>query len=64
MEADKIRRNAMQERGSKTREWQKLEAIVKAGGTVQDEDRELALTYLSSILGRTFEETQRAYARF
>lgn len=64
MEADKIRRNAMQERGSKTREWQKLEAVVKAGGTVQDEDRELALTYLSSILGRTFEETQRAYARF
>lgn len=64
MEADKIRRNAMQERGSKTREWQKLEAIVKAGGTVKDEDRELALTYLSSILGRTFEETQRAYARF
>ena len=64
MEADKIRRNAMQERGSKTREWQKLEAIVKAGGTVKDEDRELALTYLSSILGRTFEETQRAYVRF
>lgn len=64
MEADKIRRNAMQERGSKTREWQKLEAIVKAGGTVKDEDRELALTYLSSILGRTFEETQYAYARF
>ncbi len=64
MEADKIRRNAMQERGSKTREWQKLEAIVKAGGTVKDEDRELALTYLSSILGRTFEETQHAYARF
>ncbi|KAB7730069.1 hypothetical protein F5984_12875 [Rudanella paleaurantiibacter] len=64
MEADKIRRNAIQERGSKTREWQKLEAIVKAGGTVKEEDRELALTYLSSILGRTFEETQRAYARF
>lgn len=64
MEADKIRRNAMQERGNKTREWQKLEAIVKAGGTVKDEDRELALTYLSSILGRTFEETQHAYARF
>lgn len=64
MEADKIQRNASGERGSKTREWQKLEAIVKAGGTVKDEDRELALTYLSSILGRTFEETQRAYARF
>ncbi|WP_040005824.1 DUF6909 family protein [Fibrisoma limi] len=64
MEADKIRRNAFQERGSKTREWEKLEAIVQAGGTVTDDERELALTYLSSILGRTFEETQRAYQRF
>lgn len=64
MEADKIRRNAFQERGSRSREWEKLEAIVQSGGTVSDDERELALTYLSSILGRTFEETQRAYRRF
>ena len=64
MEADKIRRNAFQERGSKTREWEKLEAIIQSGGTVSDDERELALTYLSSILGRTFEETQRVYQRF
>ena len=64
MEADKIRRNAFQERGSKSRDWEKLEAIIRSGGTVTDDERELALTYLSSILGRTFEETQRAYLRF
>lgn len=64
MEADKIRRNAFQERGSKTREWEKLEAIIQSGGTVTDDEHELALTYLSSILGRTFEETQRVYRRF
>ncbi|QJW89790.1 hypothetical protein HNV11_10580 [Spirosoma taeanense] len=64
MEADKIRRNAFQERGSKTREWEKLEAIIRAGGMVNEDEHELALTYLSSILGRTFEETQRAYRRF
>ncbi|GAB3893109.1 DUF6909 family protein [Spirosoma agri] len=64
MEADKIRRNAFQERGSRTREWEKLEAIIQSGGTVSDDERELALMYLSSILGRTFEETQRAYNRF
>lgn len=64
MEADKIRRNAFQERGSKTREWKKLESIIQSGGTVSDDERELALTYLSSILGRTFEETQRVYQRF
>jgi hypothetical protein len=64
MEADKIRRNAFQERGSRTREWEKLEAIIQSGGTVNDDERELALMYLSSILGRTFEETQHAYQRF
>ena len=64
MEADKIRRNAFQERGSRTREWEKLEAIIQSGGTVNDDERELALMYLSSILGRTFEETQQAYRRF
>ncbi|GAB3968909.1 hypothetical protein GCM10028806_13950 [Spirosoma terrae] len=64
MEADKIRRNAFQEKGGRTREWEKLEAIVQSGGTVSDDERELALMYLSSILGRTFEETQHAYQRF
>lgn len=64
MEADKIRRNAFQERGSRTREWEKLEAIIQSGGNVTDDERELALMYLSSILGRTFEETQQAYRRF
>lgn len=64
MEADKIRRNAFQEKGGRTREWEKLEAIVQSGGTVSEDERELALMYLSSILGRTFEETQHAYQRF
>ncbi|MGA0555264.1 DUF6909 family protein [Larkinella sp. VNQ87] len=64
MEADKIRQNVFLERGNKLREWEKLEAIIKSGGTVQEEERELALMYLSSILGRTFEETQQAYYRF
>ncbi len=64
MEADKIRKHAFHERGGMTREWEKLEAIVKAGGKVAEEERELALTYVSTILGRTFEETLRAYQRF
>ncbi|GAB2589374.1 DUF6909 family protein [Spirosoma areae] len=64
MEADKIHRNAFQEKGARIREWEKLEAIIQSGGTVNDDERELALMYLSSILGRTFEETQQAYQRF
>ncbi|MGM9511482.1 DUF6909 family protein [Larkinella sp. GY13] len=64
MEADKIRRNVFIERGNKLREWEKLEAIIQSGGTVKEDEQELALMYLSSILGRTFEETQQAYHRF
>lgn len=64
MEADKIRQHAFHERGGMTREWEKLEAIIQSGGTVEDEERELALTYVSTILGRTFQETERAYRRF
>jgi hypothetical protein len=54
MEADKIRRHAFHERGGMTREWEKLEAIIKSGGVVEEDERELALTYVSTILGRTF----------
>ena len=34
MEADKIRQNVFLDRGNKLREWEKLEAIIKSGGTV------------------------------
>lgn len=64
MEADKIRQHAFHERGGMTREWEKLEAIIHSGGSVAEEERELALTYVSTILGRTFEETEKAYHRF
>jgi hypothetical protein len=64
MEADKIRQHAFHERGGITREWEKLEAIIHSGGSVEEDERELALTYVSTILGRTFEETEKAYRRF
>ncbi|MBC7922732.1 MAG: hypothetical protein H7Z75_16760 [Ferruginibacter sp.] len=64
MEADKIRQHAFHERGGVTREWEKLEALIESGGTVEEDERELALTYLSTILGRTFEETEGAHQRF
>jgi hypothetical protein len=64
MEADKIRQHAFHERGGVTREWEKLEEIILSGGTVEEDERELALTYVSTILGRTFGETEKAYHRF
>ncbi|MDO1450388.1 hypothetical protein Q0590_29200 [Rhodocytophaga aerolata] len=64
MEADKIRQHAFHERGGVTREWEKLEEIILSGGTVEDDERELAITYVSTILGRTFGETEKAFHRF
>jgi hypothetical protein len=64
MEADKIRQHVFHERGGVTREWEKLEQIILSGGTVEDDERELAITYVSTILGRTFGETEKAFHRF
>lgn len=64
IEAEKIRRYALDEEGKKTREWLRLEEIVKDNFSLVENEKELALVYLSSILGRTYEETEIAYERF
>jgi hypothetical protein len=63
-EAEKIKKRAFDDKGNKIREWQKLEEIVNGSVKITEENRERALAYLSSILGRTFEETQIALKRF
>jgi len=64
IEADKIKNRALDEKGRKTREWIKMEKIVEGGITVNSKNRELAFSYLSTILGRTFGETEQIYERF
>src|SRR5690606_35477812 len=64
IEAEKIKRYALDENGEKTREWARLEEIVKVKYTLIDKEKELALVYLSAILGRTYEETEYSYERF
>ncbi|MDH3709806.1 MAG: hypothetical protein OER04_07945 [Cyclobacteriaceae bacterium] len=64
IEAEKIKNRALDEKGDKTREWVKMERIVEGGVTINDDNRELAFSYLSTILGRTFEETEKTYHRF
>lgn len=64
IEAEKIKRYAIDENGKKTREWIRLEEIVKDNYTLVENEKELALVYLSAILGRTYEETEGAYTRF
>ncbi len=64
IEAEKIKNRALDERGHKTREWIKMEKIVEGGVNIDEHNRELAFSYLSTILGRTFEETEKTYNLF
>ncbi|BDD08759.1 hypothetical protein FUAX_11910 [Fulvitalea axinellae] len=65
VEARKIKEKALDAKGEKTREWLKIEEIVK-GGKPEDElhDKEIAFTYLGTVLARTYDEVEKAYARF
>ncbi len=64
IEAEKIKNHALTNKKATIREWDKLEAIVLGKEEIKKKDMELALTYLSTILGRTFEETKKTYNRF
>jgi hypothetical protein len=64
IEAEKIRRNALDPRGRKKRDWQNLENLVEKEQLGEPINREVACTYLSGLLGRTFEDTLSAINRF
>jgi hypothetical protein len=64
IEAEKIRRNSEDHRGRKKREWKMLEEIVRREDQGEEFNKEVAFTYLSTLLGRTYEETMAACDRF
>lgn len=64
IESEKIKRCALNEKGNKTREWIKLEEIASEGKKIQGKEKKLALVYLSTILGRTYDETEKANEKF
>ncbi|WP_367393152.1 hypothetical protein [Lewinella sp. LCG006] len=64
IESEKIRRNSENHRGEKRREWNMLEEIVKREEAGEEFNREVAYTYLSTLLGRTYQETIAACERF
>lgn len=65
VEAEKIRRHSEDNRGRKKRDWEMLENIVQVSEDAPDEiSKEVAYTYLSNLLGRTYEETVYAARRF
>lgn len=63
LESDKIARHALDDDGQYIPEWLNLERIVKGDVEVHHNNREVALTYLSVLLGRSFKETLLAYKR-
>ena len=64
-EADKIRNRAFDNQTlTKSRIWEIIEDIVVSKKELARKDREVALMHLSTILGRTFEETQTIHAYF
>jgi hypothetical protein len=64
IESEKIRKNSENHRGEKRREWNMLEEIVKREEAGEEFNREVAYTYLSTLLGRTYQETIAACKRF
>ncbi len=64
IEARKIFHNSEGHKGKKKREWKMLEEIVTRETRGEDFNREVAYTYLSTLLGRTYDETFAACERF
>ena len=57
VEAEKIRRNSFDYKNRPKREWMMLEEIVEKIEKGDSYNKEIGYTYLSTILGRTYEET-------
>ncbi len=65
IEAEKIaRRILISEDGELTREWKILEDIIINNKALDNEKEEVLFSYLSSILGRTFQEVQEIHKKF
>lgn len=65
IESHKIMRRVMiDEEGEVSRDWQKLERAVLNNESLNQAEREVALTHTANILGRTFREVTAIYPLF
>jgi len=64
IEAEKIKNNALDSKGRKKREWKIIEDIYQKIDAGKKFDSQVGLSYLSRLLGRTYEETSKAFAKF
>lgn len=63
-EAEKIRRNSLDTKQRKSRNWMMLEKVVEKMRIGEEYDIDVAHSYLSSVIGRTFRETVEACQKF
>ena len=65
IESHKIaKRVVIDDKGTTTRDWIKLETAVLSKKKLNQKERELAITHTGNILGRTFEEILEVYDQF
>ena len=65
IESHKIaKRVLINDKGATTRDWVKLEKAVTSSDKLSQNDKEIAITHVGNILGRTFEELNDIYPRF
>lgn len=63
-EGSKISRNSRDLKGRQKREWNELARIVEMEAKGQEFSKQTAYTYLSTLLGRTYDEVVEACKRF
>jgi len=64
IESEKIRLNALDHKNRVRKEWEMLREIVEQEASGEEINREVGYSYLSNLLGRTFDETVAACKRF
>ncbi|NNF35755.1 MAG: hypothetical protein HKN68_16725 [Saprospiraceae bacterium] len=64
IESEKIRKNSLDSKNRKNRSWLMLEKIIEKLYKGEEFNKEVGYTYLSTILGRTYEETATACQNF
>ncbi len=64
IEAEKIRKNSLDSKNRQKRAWKMLQEIVEQQEKGETYNEKVALTYLSTILGRTYSETAEANKAF
>lgn len=64
IESEKIRRNGLDTKDRKVRSWLMLEQIIEKINKGEKFNKQVGYTYLSTLLGRTFDETVTASKNF